>query len=123
MKFLNFIFSVQGYGLTEVAACTTLNAVDEFVTEEVGPPNQVNPRIWIHLTQKCFVVFLYGEVLDVNGRRKIFLDICDWKLTQDNDFKVMKYQPLRGLVSLVPKTVFSEPFFKIQFEMIFSTCL
>ena len=59
MKFLNFIFSVQGYGLTEVAACTTLNAVDEFVTEEVGPPNQVNPRIWIHLTQKCFVVFLY----------------------------------------------------------------
>ena len=45
MKFLNFIFSVQGYGLTEVAACTTLNAVDEFVTEEVGPPNQVlNPK-------------------------------------------------------------------------------
>jgi len=31
---------LQGYGLTEVAACTTLNAVDEFVTEEVGPPNQ-----------------------------------------------------------------------------------
>ena len=40
MKCLNFIFSVQGYGLTEVAACTTLNAVDEFVMEEVGPPNQ-----------------------------------------------------------------------------------
>ena len=57
MKFLNFIFSVQGYGLTEVAACTTLNAVDEFVTEEVGPPNQVNPRIWIHKRKKCFVVF------------------------------------------------------------------
>ena len=50
MKFLNFIFSVQGYGLTEVAACTTLNAVDEFVTEEVGPPNQVlYPRIWIQI--------------------------------------------------------------------------
>ena len=40
-----FFCSSQGYGLTEVAACTTLNAVDEFVTEEVGPPNQVNPMI------------------------------------------------------------------------------
>ena len=59
MKFLNFIFSVQGYGLTEVAACTTLNAVDEFVTEEVGPPNQVlNPRIWIQITQ-MFYIFLW----------------------------------------------------------------
>jgi len=31
---------LQGYGLTEVSACATLNAPDEIATEQVGPPNQ-----------------------------------------------------------------------------------
>jgi len=32
---------LQGYGLTEVTACATLNSVEEIATEQVGPPNQV----------------------------------------------------------------------------------
>jgi len=31
---------LQGYGLTEVTACATLNSVEEIATEQVGPPNQ-----------------------------------------------------------------------------------
>ena len=45
---------LQGYGLTEVAACATVMDMDDVATEQVGCPNQVKENFSVSAVRKYF---------------------------------------------------------------------
>ena len=51
---------IQGYGLTEVTACATLQAMDDLGTDVCGIPNQVRKNYW--LFPKCIQCFKVEKI-------------------------------------------------------------
>ena len=45
---------LQGYGLTEVAACATVMDMYDMATDQVGNPNQVIKKLLVSSAKICF---------------------------------------------------------------------
>ena len=57
---------LQGYGLTEVAACATVMDMEDMATDQVGNPNQVKENFFL---ESFFTVF--------ENRRKCLIQHCE----------------------------------------------